>query len=123
MAAIHLQELVDTLRKEESRLRAQHDTAQLTAKNLAAELHKVEKAIGVLLGQRTTRTTGKGKSESLNGEEVVLLIQRILEEAGPLKEPELKQKVNEIARMLGGVDQTEQSIAHAESMLAGVEAT
>jgi DNA repair protein RecN (Recombination protein N) len=32
-----------------------------------------------------------------------------------------KEKVDEIARMLGGVEKTDLSIAHAEAMLLGVD--
>ncbi|MBT5790016.1 MAG: hypothetical protein HOI11_06025, partial [Gammaproteobacteria bacterium] len=32
-----------------------------------------------------------------------------------------EEKVDEIARMLGGVEKTDLSLAHAEAMLSGVE--
>ncbi|MBT4160233.1 MAG: DNA repair protein RecN, partial [Gammaproteobacteria bacterium] len=34
-----------------------------------------------------------------------------------------EEKVDEIARMLGGVEQTEESLAHAQSMLSGNQGT
>ena len=94
-------EILASLRREASRLRAQHGAAVQTVKNLASELHRIEKAVSTLLGERKTRTTTTSSGDSLSDEEAVLFVERILKATGPLKEPELTQKLNELAEMEG----------------------
>ena len=101
MTSENMGEIVDTLRNAESRLRAQHGAATQTAKNLADELRKVEKAIAALLGQERPRSPAQPKTESPSGEEVVEYLASILKNEGPLKEPELRQKLNERAQEQG----------------------
>ena len=97
----NLQSALETLRSEATRLRGHYETARSTASNIEDQVKRVEKAIAILLGESPTQKPKKKTSTSLTGEEVASLIELVLSKDGPLKEPELKVKVGELAKAEG----------------------
>ncbi len=88
--------VVEALKKERTRLEGQHGTALITVDHLEAEIRKVEGAIAALLGEKQPRKK-PGRKRGLNGAQVTALVERVLAHEGPLKEPDLKEKVNQRA--------------------------
>lgn len=90
---------VRTLKEELAKLEQQREASLRTADHLATEIRRLRSAIATLQGDKPVRK--RGRKKSLDKTQVAALAERVLLDAGPLKEQDLRERLGEQAEKEG----------------------
>ena len=89
----NLSSILDSLKSQQDRLKAQRESAVQTVGNLEAELRKVQRAIAALLGEQPPRRRSP-RGRGVNGDQMRAMVEDVLRVEGPLPEPVLKERID-----------------------------